>query len=380
MKIVLHSKPKLLWIAVKLFDKAAAKVTYLEMIKNLAIDYEVFFLTGWRDKPVQIAVGPHPIRYFSQLGSGLMQKMTRRLFLAFSIRRNVISICPDLIVINCNDSPNALKVLAKLRKKMGFKVIMDVRTLPTEKEDIRGFGNLARGLCFSARNLDGISYITEELRYYCMVKFELPPHKFTTWSSGVDPELFCYPETVPQLPFKLVYHGGILAACRGIDQLIFALDLVRDLNIQLVLISSLREKRTIDLIDQLNLTDRVVLLPPLPHSKIPEEIAKCHAGILPFPENDAWKTSSPLKLFEYLACGKPVIVTDIPAHRNVLKNSRFTFYSKNSEPEALADAIKRAFFALDAFKNFGFEARDLALKDYTWAQQAAKLSRFLKTL
>lgn len=379
MAIKSNSKPTLLWIAIKLFDKSVDKATFLEMMNSLALNYDVLFLTGWRDKPLKIKIGNNQIKYFSQFGTGIFRKATRRLLLAYSIKKYIKSITPDFVLINCNEYKRALKVITRLKRKFDFTAIMDVRTLPTDPNNHQGYKKLKRCLQFACRKLDGITYITEELRIYCLKRFDLPQHKFCTWSSGVNPDLFQFVETKPELPFKLIYHGGILSSCRGIDNLIIALDMVRDLNIQLVLISSLREEKTINLIDSLNLKDRVTLLPTMPYEQIPGEIAKCHAGILPFPENDAWKTSSPLKLFEYLACGKPVIVTDIPAHRNVLKNHEFAFYSVNSSPEAIAAAIRKAYSVRENLRGLGVEARRFVIQEYTWAQQAAKLSKFLNS-
>jgi glycosyltransferase involved in cell wall biosynthesis len=45
----------------------------------------------------------------------------------------------------------------------------------------------------------------------------------------------------------------------------------------------------------------------------------------------------PLKIFEYLASGKPIVATDIPAHRSVLNEKRAVLVAP--EPHAFADAI-----------------------------------------
>src|SRR5262249_55899770 len=54
-----------------------------------------------------------------------------------------------------------------------------------------------------------------------------------------------------------------------------------------------------------------------PHASIPEALAEADVGLIPFlltPETDC---VSPIKLYEYLAAGKPVVSTSIAEARNV---------------------------------------------------------------
>jgi glycosyltransferase involved in cell wall biosynthesis len=47
--------------------------------------------------------------------------------------------------------------------------------------------------------------------------------------------------------------------------------------------------------------------------RVPEFVAACDVGLLPYRLNDWTRNIHPLKLYEYLACGLPVVSTDIPA-------------------------------------------------------------------
>ena len=100
-------------------------------------------------------------------------------------------------------------------------------------------------------------------------------------------------------------------------------------------------------------------------------------GFYLFPSCDAWNTSSPIKLFEYLACGRPVIVTNIPAHRDVLNGKPYAFFSADASPVALADTIRKAHAAREQFAELGAMARNQVEQHHTWAQQASRLNTFL---
>ncbi len=56
----------------------------------------------------------------------------------------------------------------------------------------------------------------------------------------------------------------------------------------------------------------VYVLPPQPYREIPELLARFDVAFIPFVVNEITHATSPLKLFEYFAGGKPVISTPMP--------------------------------------------------------------------
>lgn len=374
-------KPRLLWIAVKLFDKSVDKATWLETMRCLDEDFDVHFLTAWRDKLEGIRVCGKPVRYFPQHGRGIVRKVTRRLLMKRAAREEIASLSPDVVLLNCNENIGVSKNVLKASSRIQAPVVLDLRTLPSAELSGTAWESFGKNLDFASRSFSGVTYITDEMRRYCIERYRLPEHQSAIWTSGVNADAFTPADSAPDDgPFRLIYHGGIISANRGLDRLIRAMDLVRELDVRLTLISSLREPQAIDWIDKLNLHDRVTLMDTIPHQEVPAQIGRHHAGILPFPSCDIWNTSSPIKLFEYMACGKPVIVTDIPAHRNVLDGKPFAFFSEDASPPALAAAIRRAYDARRQFESLGQMARSQVLERHTWRRQADRLAGFLGTL
>jgi glycosyltransferase involved in cell wall biosynthesis len=258
--------------------------------------------------------------------------------------------------------------------------VLDIRTLPTHLSEAKSWGPFGKNLHFACQNFSGVTYITEEMRRYCIKRYLLPTHKTAVWTSGVDADMFRPAVSKPAgTPFRLIYHGGIISVSRGLDRLIQVMDHVKDLDICLTLISSLREPEATCWIERLNLQDRVTLVDTIAHAQIPAQLQAHHAGILPFPSCDIWNTSSPIKLFEYMACGLPVIATEIPAHRNVLNGKPFAFFAKDASPQALAEAIRQAYAQKNRFEELGQQARAQVLEEHTWDRQANKLGSFLKS-
>ena len=54
---------------------------------------------------------------------------------------------------------------------------------------------------------------------------------------------------------------------------------------------------------QLKHMELFVLFRLYPHDQIPEVLARAHVGVLPFPDEEKFRVSSPIKLFEYMAAG-----------------------------------------------------------------------------
>jgi glycosyltransferase involved in cell wall biosynthesis len=53
----------------------------------------------------------------------------------------------------------------------------------------------------------------------------------------------------------------------------------------------------------------------VPYEEMPRTVAAFDVGLIPYLENDYTRSCSPLKLFEYLAAGKPVVATGLPELR-----------------------------------------------------------------
>lgn len=54
-----------------------------------------------------------------------------------------------------------------------------------------------------------------------------------------------------------------------------------------------------------------------PVADVPRYIAACRVCLLPYKINERTRNISSLKMYEYLACGKPVVATDVPAAHEV---------------------------------------------------------------
>jgi glycosyltransferase involved in cell wall biosynthesis len=290
----------------------------------------------------------------------------------------------DLVFVNSGNYL-LLKKLVNIRKGGKPKLLLDVRTLPTEASRIRKrMSNFLfrKSLEVAARDFDGISYITETMRTYCAGRFRLPRHRSIVWGTGVDLGLFKLspPASAEAAKIKIMYHGKI-ASNRGIGNVILAMSRLSDLEIEFLLLGYEREFGWLrQLVRDCGLESRVTFLGHVPHEQVPDYITLADAGILPFPDLEQWNTSSAIKLFEYLACGRPVILTRIPAHVEVLNGREFAFWVDRSSPDDLAKAMRTAAHQKPNFGRLGQEARRFVEERFGWMTQLEVLDEFMKSL
>ena len=81
--------------------------------------------------------------------------------------------------------------------------------------------------------------------------------------------------------------------------------------------------------------------------------------------------TSPLKLFEYLQLGRPIVASDLPSLREVLTPQTAVFVPPG-DATALGAALERLAANPADCTSLGHAARALA-PDYTWARRAERL-------
>jgi glycosyltransferase involved in cell wall biosynthesis len=122
------------------------------------------------------------------------------------------------------------------------------------------------------------------------------------------------------------------------------------------------------------IADNIDFVGRVPHAEIPGLLADADIGMAPFAPDQfralelGWFWS-PIKIFEYLAAGLPVVTADIEELRTLLQGGVANFY-RAADPLALAEAIMELEADRAAVRRMSKEARSLAEQRYTWDHQA----------
>lgn len=374
---------RILWVVEKQFDVAQDTATWLEIIKNLQQYYVIQLLTGFKSERSQPHILKNNISYYHSVKIPVLNRLSTFIHQVYAFKKQYERFLPDIVIFNTSN-PVLLRYAHKIRKKKQTKCILDIRTLPVSIGNMhRKIDSilLSRNLCYTARRYDGITYITKEMKRFCQEEFNLGSHRTAIWTSGVDTTLFKPQKTeIKSNGLRIIYHGT-LSKKRGIDKVIKALSLVADLNISFEILGKAADSVDLRyLARKLGISSKVSFHDQISYENVPQWINKGDVGILPFHNWPAWNTSSPIKLFEYLSCGKPVIVSDIPAHKDVLGDGEFAFWGGTGSPEELAMAMKAAYGSRHDLKKYGVAAVELVSHKYTWERQAANLKAFIDSI
>ncbi|MHA1292003.1 MAG: glycosyltransferase family 4 protein [Promethearchaeota archaeon] len=373
---------KILWYINKQFDTSLDKSTWLEITRYLQKNNDVFLVSGFKREKIQFAELNNDIIYINSIKIPILNRIIFYYNQVRYFEKSLEDFKPEILLFNTQNFI-LLKRATKLKKKYRYKSFLDIRTLPVYSSKVKNsleYFLFGKSIRIASEEFDGITYITKEIKRYCENKFRLPRHKSIIWTSGVNTDLF-KPEDVKDKTktFRIIYHG-IITDNRGLENVIKAMDLLKDYDVELFLLGdgkglSQLKKLTI----RLKQEERVIFHPPIPYERVPEFINRANIGILPFPDLIAWNTSSPIKLFEYFACGLLVISTKIPSLYEILQGKNLVFWAESSEPVDIARAIKQAYDSRDRINVLGKKARELTIMNYTWIKQANKFEKFIKS-
>lgn len=86
--------------------------------------------------------------------------------------------------------------------------------------------------------------------------------------------------------------------------------------------------------------------------------------------------TSPMKLFEYMASGTPMLASDIPAIREVVSENE-VFFAEPDNPRSFAEKIKEIFEPHSYREEKAAAARD-AVREHTWEKRAARILAAIK--
>ncbi|MEM1142989.1 MAG: glycosyltransferase family 4 protein [Pseudomonadota bacterium] len=116
----------------------------------------------------------------------------------------------------------------------------------------------------------------------------------------------------------------------------------------------------------------------VPHAEVPGYLRRFDIALFPLQERvllpsgvDIGPWTSPLKLFEFMAAGLPIIGSDLPIVREVLKNGQNALLVAANDLTAWSSAVKRLRVDPTLRSRLGAAAQADLVNQYTWERRAA---------
>ena len=369
-----------------------AMINILEQFAKLGHQVSLFALRSkkvYQNDDRRIKIMAVPIRYKPFISTFLFM-ILQVLFLPFYLlysKTSFVIYDPDIHIL----SSFPVILVAKLTRK---KVILDIRSVPVETVGLRGYLRtfwFSCSILIARKFFDGITIITPSMKEKICTDYNLNSREVGVWTSGVSQDIFDpskYENSSLRKQFNLegkfvVFYHGVFTPTRALKETLQAIELLVP-EYPDIMVFLLGSGPSLDdlkaFVQKENLWAHVVFAEPVDHSKVPEYICSiCDVGIIPLPDHPYWRFQSPLKLLEYLAMGKIVVLTDIPAHRAVMGDSRCGVYIPSVTPGDLAKGIKTAFLIKNNSENCGKISRSL-IRNYTWEKVASELEDYMYSI
>ncbi len=222
--------------------------------------------------------------------------------------------------------------------------------------------------------------VSDEVAAY-LKGFPATRDKIHVVPNAINPERF--PETtsaaLPAPPGVFtVGFVGTLKAWHGLSVLVdaFALLHAREPRTRLLIVGDgpEREKIQADLAAR-GLAGATHFTGAVPSQEVPALLASMSVAVAPYPKLEHFYFS-PLKVYEYLAAGLPVVASRIGQLEKLIIPEVTGLLVRPGDPVELAAALARLQHEPELCARLGRAGRETVLHDYTWDQVALRLLRF----
>lgn len=109
-------------------------------------------------------------------------------------------------------------------------------------------------------------------------------------------------------------------------------------------------------------------------------LAAADVLVMPLPDHPRFsKNTSPMKIFEYMSSGRPMVITDLPAFRGVLEHEKNVLLVPTNDVETFSDAILRL-LQDSVLANELAENAYIDVQKKTWDARAERIVQWIETL
>jgi glycosyltransferase involved in cell wall biosynthesis len=268
-------------------------------------------------------------------------------------------------------------------KIMKVPIIRELNETPSVILNQSSWSKCKMGILYLRLKMyDDIIVISDYLRHFYQNKF--PPDHIFQIPILVDMERFFKPNTHLTDKKNIVTYVGSMGGDKdGLENLIEAAYIIKERYqpIELQLIGSAQSKdmaRLRNRVKTLGLENIVLFMGSKMTNEIPFCLAKSNFLVLARPNNNQAKGGFPTKLGEYLASGKPVVITRTGEISKYLRDGESAYLSEPDNPKSFAEKLIFALNDQNAEK-IGQNGRTIADKNFNYKLYGGKLIEIIRT-
>ncbi|KKH47435.1 glycosyltransferase family 4 protein [Methanosarcina sp. 1.H.A.2.2] len=203
--------------------------------------------------------------------------------------------------------------------------------------------------------------------------------------AGVDTELFmsAKPANIRSrytIKGKVVVYVGSMSSWHGAEHLIDVTVKLKDMNITFLLVGKdleiLKEEAK-----KKGVLEKFIFTGFVPNNEVPAYIAAADVAVAPYDPRNSEKMNqygfyfSPIKIFEYMACGKPIVASDVNIIREVIRECKCGLLAKPGDAEDIAEKIKLLLENEDIRYEYGKSGRNAVQEKFSWESVVDKINQ-----
>lgn len=180
-------------------------------------------------------------------------------------------------------------------------------------------------------------------------------------------------DTAQEHPPLIVYVGGI-STTRGIKEMVQAMSLLPESqHVRLILAGLFQPPELEAELRQMPGWERVQFLGWQDHQRVAQLLSKAQIGLVILHPIINYLDSYPVKLFEYMAAGLPVIASNFPLWKEIVEGNECGLTVDPLNPKEIAKTIEYLLDNPDERRKMGENGRRAVLEKYNWDNESKKL-------
>jgi glycosyltransferase involved in cell wall biosynthesis len=300
-----------------------------------------------------------------------------------------------------NDPPDVIFERASLYSVAGVSLARELELplivelnapLAVEQEAYRatGFGNLAaQAERWVLTQADAVIVVSAELRAHA-VGLGTAPERVHVLPNGVNASLFHQAERDQQVRARWQLDGspvigfvGGLRPWHGVEALPVLLEKLNERfpGVRLVVVGDGPLRGELEQgLDQRGLRSQTVLIGQVPHEEVATVIRQFDVAIAPYARPAHPFYFSPLKLFEYMACGIPVVAPELGQIAEIIQHGQSGLLYPPGDIGALSTQCEQLLGDRALRVRIGNQAAREIQERFTWDHNAARVTELAGNL